>query len=177
MQSRNDGYRALVDKYGNYVYTIVMNRLRGRASPEDIEECVCDVFTDVVLSAGRYSFDEGSLKGFVSTVAVRKSVDAVRKLSSVSTLSIDAEDAPELVSESDTEKYAEEREQSRSLWNEVRKLGEPDSTILILQYFYRKPAGEIAEHLKMSVDAVYKRSVRARDKLRKMIGKGDGIPV
>lgn len=53
---RNDslkGHRALFDEYKNFVYTIVYNRLRNIASREDIEECVSDVFTDIIINLER----------------------------------------------------------------------------------------------------------------------------
>ena len=55
------------------------------------------------------------------------------------------------------------------LWNEVLKLGKPDSDILIFQFFYRKTAAEIAAILKTTVAAVNKRSQRARKKLKKVL--------
>ena len=38
------GQRAFYDKFFNYVYTIVYARLKSYAEPEDIDECVGDVF-------------------------------------------------------------------------------------------------------------------------------------
>jgi len=52
------------------------------------------------------------------------------------------------------------------------KLGEPDSEILILQYFYSRPVKEIAAKLSMTTAAVNKRSIRARKKLREIFEAG-----
>ena len=41
------GQRAFYDKYFNYVYTIVYAKLKLYAKPEDIDECVGDVFSAV----------------------------------------------------------------------------------------------------------------------------------
>ena len=46
-KSAEEAHRELFEQYCNYVYTIVFNRLRSCAGREDVEECVCDVFSDV----------------------------------------------------------------------------------------------------------------------------------
>lgn len=171
-QSRNEGYRQLVDKYGNYVYTIVMNRLRGSVPECDIEECVSDVFIEVIMNFEKYNFEDGSLKGFIATVAGRKSVDVYRRISAEKNRIIDSEEVPEIISSDDTEKFSEEKEMCRELWQQVNELGEPDSEILVLQYFYGKSIPAIAAKLNMSIAAVYKRSLRARGKLKKNLKKG-----
>lgn len=167
-KSRNEGYRQLVNEYGGYAYTIVKNRLRTVVPEHDIEECVSDIFVEIIMNFDKYNFEDGSLKGFISTVSSRKAVDLFRKISS-GISSLDSEDAPEIAAEDDTEKYSEEKEMSRELWRKVSELGEPDSEIIVLQYFYGKSVPEIAAKLKMSVAAVYKRSLRARGKLKKIL--------
>ena len=53
----------------------------------------------------------------------------------------------------------------------VNSLGEPDSTIIVQQYFYERTAKEIANSIGMTAAAVQKRSVRAREKLKDMLMK------
>ena len=48
-KSPAEGRRALFDEYCAYVYAIAAQKLRTCASREDIEECVSDVFADVLL--------------------------------------------------------------------------------------------------------------------------------
>ena len=51
-------------------------------------------------------------------------------------------------------------------------MGEPDSSIIVYQYYYDCSVREIAERLSMTADAVQKRSLRARKKIGKLLGKG-----
>ena len=44
--SDDEGYRILMDVYGNYVYTIVTDKVRGMASEQDKEECIADIFIE-----------------------------------------------------------------------------------------------------------------------------------
>nr|WP_303838497.1 sigma factor-like helix-turn-helix DNA-binding protein [Ruminococcus flavefaciens] len=48
----------------------------------------------------------------------------------------------------------------------MKELGDPDSTIIIQQYYYNRTAKEIAKSISMSAAAVQKRSSRAKQKLR-----------
>ena len=51
----------------------------------------------------------------------------------------------------------------------LRYLTEPDSTIIIQQYYYNRTASEIAKAISMTASAVQKRSVRARSKLKELL--------
>ena len=57
--SPEKGYRALVKIYGNYVYAVVMNRVRNIAAETDVQECVSDVFIEILKKA--QNLDEGQL--------------------------------------------------------------------------------------------------------------------
>jgi len=48
-------------------------------------------------------------------------------------------------------------------------LGEPDKTIIIQQFFYDKSAEEISKLVSMTTAAVHKRSIRARQYLKKIL--------
>lgn len=54
-------------------------------------------------------------------------------------------------------------------WKTIKELGEPDSIILIQQFFYEKTAKEIGKMLSMTAAAVHKRSTRARERLKKQM--------
>lgn len=73
----------------------------------------------------------------------------------------------------DTEEEAEKRIFSKNLWNIVKSLGEPDSSIIVYQYFYNHTVHEIAKILKMTSGAVQKRSLRARKKIGSILRNGD----
>ena len=53
----------------------------------------------------------------------------------------------------------------------IKQLGEPDSTIIIQQYFYERTAKEIAESISMTAAAVQKRSSRARQRLKALFSE------
>lgn len=164
-------HRAVFDKYCNYVYAIVINVLRSCGTREDIDDCVSDVFMKIYKR-----FDEGidfsdNLKGFIAVISRNTAIDAFRKITlrNNRNVSIDDEEMDELRSEELIVENSEKKEQSRIIFGKIKELGEPDSTIIIQQYFYNRTAKEIAESVSMTAAAVQKRSSRAKQKLKTLL--------
>lgn len=172
-RSQREGHRALFDEYCNYVYAIVVNVLRNCGSREDMEECLSDVFVKIYRSYSNDELREGDLKGFIGAVAKHTAIDYMRKLTSHNrrNTSMDDEDFPEMASDINIGRDAENKERKRLVLETVNSLGEPDSTIIIQQYFYDRTAKEIANSIGMTPAAVQKRSIRAREKLKEMLMK------
>jgi RNA polymerase sigma-70 factor (ECF subfamily) len=170
-RSVQECHRAVFDNYCNYVYAIVINVLRNCGTREDIDDCVSDVFMKVYKR-----FDEGidfsdNLKSFIAAVSRNTAIDAFRKISLRNNkyVSIDDEEVMELRSDDLIVEYSENKEQSRIIFGKIKELGEPDSTIIIQQYFYNRTAKEIAENVSMTAAAVQKRSSRAKQKLKDLL--------
>ena len=172
-RSQREGHRALFDEYCNYVYAVVMNVLRNCGSREDVEECVSDVFVKIYRSYANGELRDGDLKGFVGAVAKHTSIDYMRKLMSHNkrNTSMDDENFPEIASDNRLDADTENKDRNRIIMEMVNSLGEPDSTIIVQQYFYERTAKEIANSIGMTAAAVQKRSVRAREKLKDMLMK------
>ena len=70
--SPENGFKLLFDKYYNYTYTIVYHILHNNGSQMDIEECVSDVLSDVMVS---YDTKHGdTLKAYIGTSARRRAL-------------------------------------------------------------------------------------------------------
>ena len=172
-KSPDHAYEQLIDCYGNYVYAIVISKLGRVGTREDAEDCVSDVFVDIFKNRHRYSADSGSLKSFIGTIAKRRAIDMFRQLTGrKDTASIDDEDVMLPQSDVNIENETDKKLENNRLWSTVRSLGEPDSSIIIYQYYYDCSVREIAKKLSMTADAVQKRSLRARKKIGKLLGKG-----
>lgn len=168
--SDNEGYRKLIDSYGNYVYTIVTDRVRGIANEHDKEECVADIFIETLRECKKYDFSMDSLKAVITVTAKRRATDLFRKLYGRSQHSDYLDEITEEPADYETpESSAVGKSEKEALWNEVVNLGEPDSEIIILQFFHSKTAAEIGKLLNMTTAAVNKRSQRAREKLKKIL--------
>ncbi len=170
-RSVQECHRAVFDNYCNYVYAIVINVLRNCGTREDIDDCVSDVFMKIYKR-----FDDGidfsdNLKSFIAAVSRNTAIDAFRKISlrNNKNVSIDDEEIMELHSDDLIVENSENKEQSRIIFGKIKELGEPDSTIIIQQYFYNRTAKEIAENISMTAAAVQKRSSRAKQKLKDLL--------
>lgn len=176
-KSPQSAHRAVFDEYYNYVYTIVFNKLRSTASREDVDECVSDVFSDIFLKYDENSSYNGDIKGLISVVAVNRSIDMFRRLTSKNKgiIHLDDELSSQLPSDENVEAEADRKETGHAVLNAVKSLGEPDSTLIIQKYYYNRSSDEIAEMVDMKSDAVRKRLSRAVKKLRDIltaIGEG-----
>ncbi|MCR5707055.1 MAG: sigma-70 family RNA polymerase sigma factor [Ruminococcus sp.] len=163
--SPNQWHRIFYDEYKNYVHTIVFNRLRRVAFEQDIEECVSDVFTDIFLNADRF-FDMKDVRGFVGLVAKRKAVSYYRRLCDKRGGYDKVED---IAYDSDMEADAEQKELAQTVLSCITALGQPDSAIILLKYYYGLTSAQIGKKLGMKPSAVRKRSGRALNKLRELL--------
>lgn len=167
--SPDNAHRAVFDEYYNYVFTIVMNKLRSCASKEDIEECVSDVFAAVFLKLDSDLRYDGELAAFVNTVAKNKAIDMYRSLSTRRNADITAPDIETVPAETDVAGDAEIKDIRRIVYDTIAGLGEPDSSIIILKYYYGLTSAEIGKKLSISPAAVRKRCERALKRMKKTL--------
>jgi RNA polymerase sigma-70 factor (ECF subfamily) len=161
-------HRAIFDNYCNYVYAIVMNVLRNCGSREDIEDCVSDVFMKIYKHIDKNTNFPGDLKSFIGTISRNTAIDAYRSVSQKNkrNISIDDENTEEFGTNERLVENTEKKELSRIILKKIKELGEPDSTIIIQQYYYNRTAKEISQNISMTAAAVQKRSSRARQRLK-----------
>lgn len=173
--SPRDAYEYLIEQYGSLIYAIVINKLGRFGTKEDIEDCVSDIMVEFLKNAGSFSAGTGSLKSYISAVAKFRAIDAFRRISGQNSrcAGIDDEEISLPPSENNTEDEVEKRIFHQKLWGIIKSLGEPDSSIIIYQYFYNRKVSEIAHKLGMTSGAVQKRSLRARKKIGAILENGD----
>ncbi len=174
-KSSKKAYEYFIEQYGNFIYAIVLNKIGNCGSREDIEDCVSDIMIEFFRNAHRFSSLNGSLKSYISTISKRRAIDAFRQISGRNNMRSDMDDESVIIppAENDTEEEAENRIFRQTLWDIVKSLGEPDSSIIVYQYFYNQTVNEIADKLEMTSGAVQKRSIRARKKIGTILRNGD----
>lgn len=166
-ESQEDGFRALFQQYQSYVYSIVWNQLRFVGTAQDAEECVSDVFMQVFLHFEQIR--DGSLQAYIGTVARHTAINYARKLRSVSGHLDDYEKLSDIPSDENIEQEVEASIEHKILYEKIQALGEPDATILVLRFFYRRKSKDIARQVHMTPTAVRVRLNRALKKLRKLL--------
>jgi RNA polymerase sigma-70 factor (ECF subfamily) len=78
---------------------------------------------------------------------------------------------PEIIAADDTQKSTEQKELSAELARKIEELGEPDSTIIVQEFYYERSSAEIGKELGMKPSDVRMRSARAMKKLKKALEK------
>jgi RNA polymerase sigma factor (sigma-70 family) len=171
--SPENGCRVLFDEYHGYVYTIVYHILRNIGSPRDIEECVTDVLSDVMVS---YDIKHGgSLKAYIGSAARRRAIDVSRSIcrKTEKNVPIDDESIGELASAVNVEKTVENSQLAKIVLQKIEEMGSPDAEILIQKYFYGRKSSETAKILKMNPITVRSRCSRAVKRLKKALADLD----
>ena len=166
-ESPAKGHRALFDEYYNYVRAITLRILRNYGSEDDINDCVIDTFTDILLNVD--SGREGSLKAYIGTTAKNKAISLQRSLKrrNAGSVPLDDDTMNNIPSTENIEEASERSEVTQRLIQEIRLLGKPDSDIIIHKYFYDRNSREIGSILGLSPAAVRMKCSRAMKKLRK----------
>lgn len=172
-KSPKKAHTMLIEEYGGYVYAVVIDKLRSLCSSEEIEDCVSDVFVELFTNIHNFDSSKGSLKGYISVISKRAAINAYRKLSYRQhiTMPADDEETEIPVSADNPEEDVQKKLFRQRLWEIVEGLGEPDSSIIVYQYFYDFKVSGIAKKLRMTAAAVQKRSLRARQKIKKILEK------
>ena len=166
------GQRAVYENYCGYVYAITANYLKNCGSSEDIEDCVADTFVEIFRLLTKKNEKGKGLKGLISVVAKRRAIDRFRSISSKNNKTVSIDDMEEEISENASiSENAERLEIQHILIDCVKKLGEPDSDIVIQHYYYGRSCSQIGDKLRMSESSIQKRIQRARAKLKKMLEK------
>ncbi|MCR5600678.1 MAG: sigma-70 family RNA polymerase sigma factor [Ruminococcus sp.] len=172
-QSAEDGRRALFDEYCGYVYAICANKLKGCGTSEDVDECLSDTFAAVFRYLNSHTGADGDLRGIIGTIAKRTAISYFRRLSpkSETTISIDSESLGELPSDIKIEENAERSALREAVFDCLKRLGEPDSTIIAYFYYYGMKTKQISSLVGLSDTAVQKRLSRSRKKLKELLSE------
>ena len=149
-----------IDRYSNYVGTVVNSVLQGSMSQADVEEVTADVFVTLWKNAERLV--PLNIKGYLSRVsrslAMRKLRERKQELSM---------DEDILILEEDSLIERLDRKQRDELVREaVLSMPQPDKEIFLRFYYYCQSISIIAEKMGMNQSTVKTRLKRGREKLR-----------
>ena len=168
------GMEQLMDQYAGLIYAVVRGRLAGSyCLSTDIEDCVADVFCEFYAALERYDPTLSSIKSYLCVLARHKAIDLLRKRARQSgDISLDGE-VQIADDDIDIESELEERELVREVFDAIKALGEPDTSIIVRKYYLGESSAEIAKALDLTVSNVDTRAHRALNKLRNLFG-GEG---
>ena len=162
--THNDSYRQLFEQYHAYALAVVYRTLGGRVSSKDAEDCVVDVFADVIMHLDTTA---GDMQAYIGAAARNKALNLKRARSAADFYTVPEEAAGDVPDSSvNVEKAAENSETLRLVLAKTDELDEPDPTIIIQKYFFGRSSAEIARIVGLSPAAVRMRLSRALKRLR-----------
>ena len=156
----------IIERYTAYVGTVVWNIVRGKLTRADAEEIISDTFCALWYNAGRVR--EGKLKSYLSAIARRRALNALRGARQDAPLEDDVIQLPIDGPEDESIR----QEEYAALRKMVDALPEPDRTIFIQHYFYYQKTSEIAKALGINVSTVQSKLWRGRERLRRELTEG-----
>ena len=159
----------LMDKYYNYVFTIIYNIVGKFATIEDIEEIAADVF--VKLWKNRKSLDS-KYKGIKAYLASISRNTAINYLKAKNYMELPLEEDFLILETDGVEEEILDRELSKILNQCIEELEEPDREIIIRYYFYYEKVKDIGVELNMNESTVKTKLFRSRKKLKDMLMEG-----
>jgi RNA polymerase sigma-70 factor (ECF subfamily) len=159
----------LIEKYHKLLWLIVENTLRGIGGPEDIEECVSDVYIRLWRKPGAFDPDRGTIKTYLSVMA--KSM-ALNRYKTVAKYYEAAGNITENGYGEDISELVCREEINGKLLDAIRGLREPDSEIFIRRYIFGEKAPAVAARLGMDIKDIENRLYRGKNKLKNVLRKG-----
>lgn len=166
-QNPEVGLAAALEAYGGLVKA-VCSRALGEASPQDVEECVAEVFWRLYQNGSAWQ-PERSLKSWLCGIARHVALDKRRAMIRRPAVAKPAEELGLIADPVDFVEQLEAADRQRLVQECVGELGEPDRQIFIRRYFWGEKTAAIAAGLRLDAKAVENRLYRGRQRLRQAL--------
>ena len=155
----------VITKYSKLLWHI-SGKIISSGNPQDVEECVADVFIYLWENSDKFDPEKGSLRNWLTVIAKSRALNKLKEISRHSTLSLD-ENA--IADSFELEGMIVDRETAEILVAAVKNLKYPDRDIIIRKYCYEEQTSKIAHDLELSEKSVEGRLYRIRLRLKNLI--------
>ncbi|MFN2458242.1 MAG: RNA polymerase sigma factor [Chitinophagaceae bacterium] len=175
LQGNQQAYATLVDKYQNFVFTIVLRYVKNR---EDAEEIAQDVFIKAYRSLADFR-GTSKFSTWLYTITTTTCITFLRK-NKLEVYSLDNEKIFTAAGNIDSGMKANQMEgKSRVAMvnNAIKMLGGDDAEVITLFYKSEQSLEEIAQVLGIETNAVKVRLHRARGRLKEKMEKHYSVEV
>jgi RNA polymerase sigma-70 factor (ECF subfamily) len=157
--------RECIEEFGGLVWAIARRLTRSRA---DAEDAVQEIFTDIWRSAGRFDPAQGSEKVFITTIARRRLIDRMRRLSQQ--IETDPVEVLDTIAWADPGTRAEVCVEAEHAARAVAQLRPEQRKMLELAVLRGMSHSEIAESLNVPLGTVKTMVRRGLIQVRKLMG-------
>lgn len=165
-----DAFLYMVETYSKLLWVVVGGVLGTVGTPQDMEECISDVYVYVWKNPKTYNPQKGSVKTFLAVIAKNKALDTYRKLSKGKIVELS-----DAISSSDDDllDYIIEKEMHDKLYAAIETLAKPNKEIVIRRFFFDEKPRHIAEKTDIPIKEVENRLYQSKLKLRKILEGGE----
>ena len=161
-QSPQKGMEEVIERYTPLVWSIVG---RHFSNPEDIRECVNDVFYNFYCRREQIDLTKGSLGLYLSMTARSAAIDRYRR-------DLRQPESVPLYDVPGTDSMEEAASARMDMESALQKLDPQDAEIIRMKYYGGMTVSEIAAALKLPYETVKKRHQRSLKKLRLLLTIG-----
>lgn len=156
----------VMDRYLNYVFTIVHNIVGDFLEIEDTEEICIDVFTKLWNNSENIDSSYTTIKPYIASIARNT---ARNKLKASGLFELPLDDEIIIIDNNKVEEKVLNEELSDLLNECISELDEPDKEIMIRYYFYYQKVREIGKELNINENTIKTKLFRSRAKLKDMV--------
>jgi len=186
----NKSWNIFYEVYYDLINAMVVNSFAqfGCASvpPDDIVETVSDVFMSLIkaFESGTYKPGEYHFRGFLKLVAKRRTLDHLRKKSTVKSIPIESIEVIDALARENAQsrKYFDKLEENElklykrtlimDIWESIRASYSPETALIFeLRVFEEKSVAEICGQLGIERDKIDRAVHRITKKIRQELGK------
>jgi RNA polymerase sigma factor (sigma-70 family) len=168
LQGKKQAYAILVERYQNYVFTLVMRYIKNREEAEEVAQ-------DVFVKAYRYLADfrgQSKFSTWLYTIVNTTCISFLRKNKEQVVL-IEEEQMHNLTNRlnmSDKPSdYSERRSEKQMMEQAIKQLPELDGQIITLFYQHEQSLEEIGAVVGLTANNIKIRLFRARQKLKEIL--------
>ncbi|TNJ56720.1 sigma-70 family RNA polymerase sigma factor [Paenibacillus hemerocallicola] len=165
-----DALAFVIDTYGAGICRLVERIVSGTAQPQDVEECVSDIFLTAWEKVGEFDPGKGTLRVWLHIIAKYKALDYRRKRG--------RGPVPEPLTEEPREPQStEDRVISKARIEDIVRIVDTfdpvNRSLFYKRYFYYETMEEIARSEGITVKAAESRLGRMRQTLRRQLETGE----
>ena len=162
-----EAFSQLYDRFSALVYTFAVRMLRA---PQDAEDLLQEVFTQVWHQADRYSEERGSPEAWIMNITRSRAIDKLRAKRRMEKTFVPTDDPARLESTENVESSAAQAETKLTMNSALANLPEAQRRLLELAYFDGLSQTEIADRLKEPLGTVKTRMRSGIQRLRDLLG-------
>lgn len=166
LNQREDALIEIKNTYGRLLYGVINKILSSSYEVLDIEECFNDVLMSIWGNIDCYDETKGELRNFLISVAKYRALDFKRKLSK---RKISLELNEEIIEGTIEETTYVDEIDDDAFYSLIENLKEKDKIIFVKKYLLDESMDKISKDLDMTKEAIYKRLIRGRKKIKEII--------